>query len=41
MDTPTFYFFKAGTLMAKIEGWPHEGKRDEMMAALRLLQLVH
>ena len=33
--TPTFYFLKAGTLIAKVQGWPREGRSEDLLAALR------
>ena len=31
--TPTFYFFRDGQLVATVEGWPKEGRRDALIAA--------
>ncbi|WP_374603131.1 hypothetical protein [Arenimonas sp.] len=33
--TPTFYFFAGGELVAKVSGWPEEGRREELVAAAR------
>lgn len=33
--TPTFYFFKRGELVAKVSGWPDEGRREELKEAAR------
>ena len=33
--TPTFYFFARGDLVAKVSGWPDEGRHEELMAAAR------
>jgi hypothetical protein len=38
--TPTFYFFKDGAVSAKLEGWPREGRRPELLAALRQVGLL-
>jgi hypothetical protein len=38
--TPTFYFFKDGAVRAKVEGWPKEGSRTELLAALRQVGLL-
>jgi hypothetical protein len=39
-STPTFYFFQAGTLVAKVEGWPEGGRRAEVVAALEQIGLL-
>lgn len=33
--TPTFYVLENGAVTAKVEGWPREGRRAELLAALR------
>lgn len=33
--TPTFYFFAQGKLVAKITGWPDEGRREDLIAAAK------
>lgn len=33
--TPTFYFFRDGERVAKVVGWPEEGRMSELRAALR------
>ncbi len=38
--TPTFYFFRDGSLIAKVVGWPAEGHRDELRDALRQIGLL-
>jgi hypothetical protein len=38
--TPTFYFLKNGVVSAKVEGWPKEGSRSELLAALRQVGLL-
>jgi hypothetical protein len=38
--TPTFYFFKSGTLSAKVRGWPKGGRKPELQAALRQVGLL-
>lgn len=32
-NTPTFYFFKRGRPVAKVTGWPDEGRKSELLAA--------
>lgn len=32
--TPTFYFFRDGALIRKVEGWPKEGRKNELKEAL-------
>jgi len=39
-NTPTFYFFKRGKLVAEVAGWPKEGNRNELRRALRLVGLL-
>ncbi len=39
-STPTFYFFQAGALVAKVEGWPEGGRRAELVAALTAIGLL-
>jgi hypothetical protein len=34
-STPTFYFMKAGKVVHQFEGWPKEGRRDQMDEGLR------
>lgn len=38
--TPTFYFFKAGVVVAKVVGWPKEGRRKEVLVALQKMGLL-
>lgn len=38
--TPTFYFFRNGSLIAKVVGWPAEGRRDALRNALRQIGLL-
>lgn len=38
--TPAFYFYKSGRLLRKIVGWPQEGRRQEILEALRLTGLT-
>lgn len=38
--TPTFYFFRNGSLETKVTGWPKGGRRDELLAALREVGLL-
>lgn len=38
--TPTFYFLKHGKLLAKVVGWPKEGRRDELRMAARQVGLL-
>lgn len=38
--TPTFYFLKNGAVVAKVEGWPKEGRRSELLSALRQVGLL-
>lgn len=37
--TPTFYFFKDGKLMNKVEGWPKEGSKPQLDKALQSIGL--
>lgn len=37
--TPTFYFLTNGAVSAKVEGWPKEGRRSELLGALRQVGL--
>lgn len=37
--TPTFYFLRRGELVAKVSGWPKEGRRAELSAALAQIGL--
>jgi hypothetical protein len=39
-STPTFYFLQRGALVAKVEGWPKAGRRDEIAAALKKIGLL-
>ena len=39
-STPTFYFFAHGQLVAKISGWPEEGRVVELLDASRRAGLV-
>jgi len=39
-NTPTFYFLKNGTLVAKVEGWPPGGRRAEVVAGLQQIGLL-
>lgn len=39
-ETPTFYFFKDGRRVAKVEGWPAEGRVEEISNALRQVGLL-
>lgn len=34
-STPTFYFIQDGTLLAKVVGWPKEGRRQELLDAFQ------
>lgn len=38
--TPTFYFFRNGSLIARVVGWPKEGRRDALRSALRQIGLL-
>ncbi len=38
--TPTFYFLKEGVLTTTVTGWPDEGRRDELLAAMRQVGLM-
>ncbi|GAB3253836.1 hypothetical protein [Chitinimonas naiadis] len=35
--TPAFYFLKAGKVVSKVGGWPPEGRRSELLLALKAL----
>ncbi|MFK3737563.1 hypothetical protein [Massilia sp. TN1-12] len=35
-ETPVFYFFKDGRIVANIVGWPREGRAKELFAAMAL-----
>ncbi len=37
--TPDFYFLKDGKLIARVNGWPPEGRRKELLEAARQLDL--
>lgn len=39
-DTPTFYFFQHGALVATVAGWPKDGRRAELVAALQKISLL-
>jgi hypothetical protein len=39
-DTPTFYVLEHGKVVAKVEGWPKEGRRNELRAAMRRVGLL-
>ena len=39
-STPTFYFRENGVLKPKVEGWPKEGRRAELLAAFRQVGLM-
>jgi hypothetical protein len=38
--TPTFYFLDDGVVVAKVRGWPREGRREELLTALRRVGLM-
>jgi hypothetical protein len=38
--TPTFYFIKDGSVTARFVGWPEEGRRAELLTALRKVGLL-
>lgn len=40
-NTPTFYFFKRGEVVAKLTGWPEEGHLQELREGLRRIGLLH
>ncbi len=37
---PTFYFLKSGKVVAEVIGWPREGRKGEIRAALRRVGLL-
>jgi hypothetical protein len=39
-NLPTFYFFKNGVLQTKFFGWPKQGRRSELLAALQQIGLA-
>lgn len=39
-STPTFYFLDDGVVVAKVEGWPRGGRRDQLLTALRRVGLM-
>jgi hypothetical protein len=39
-ETPSFYFLENGVVMAKVQGWPGGGRRDELVTALRRVRLM-
>jgi hypothetical protein len=39
-ETPTFYFLDDGVVVAKVQGWPRGGRRDELLTALRRVGLM-
>jgi hypothetical protein len=39
--TPTMYFFRDGELMAKIVGWPTEGRRAALLDGMRKIGAYH
>lgn len=39
-ETPTFYFYRNGKLMAKVQGWPADGRKQELLAAARAIGLT-
>lgn len=40
-DTPTFYFFNQGKLVAKVAGWPKDGNTAALVAAMKKIGLLH
>ncbi len=38
--TPTFYFIDGGNVKAKVEGWPKEGRVEELLDAARTMGLL-
>jgi len=39
-ETPTFYFLEKGVVRAKVQGWPKEGHRAELLAGLQKIGLA-
>jgi hypothetical protein len=39
-ETPTFYFLEHGVVRAKVQGWPKEGHRSELLAGLQKIGLA-
>ncbi len=39
-ETPTFYFFRQGKVVAKVVGWPRRGRKPEVRSALKLVGLL-
>jgi len=39
-ETPVFYFFRNGRVVAKVIGWPAAGRKAEIRRALRISRLV-
>ncbi len=39
-ETPTFYFLKRGKVVAQVVGWPRQGRKREVKAALRRVGLL-
>lgn len=39
-ETPTFYFFRQGKVVAKVVGWPGRGRKPEVRSALKLVGLL-
>jgi hypothetical protein len=38
-ETPNFYFFNEGKLVAHVVGWPREGRKTEILSALKKIGL--
>lgn len=38
-NTPTFYFLRDGKVVARVDGWPHEGHRQELLEAAAAIGL--
>jgi hypothetical protein len=38
--TPTFYFLRRGTVVAKVAGWPRQGRKPEIRNALKQIGLL-
>lgn len=36
--TPIFYFYRDGKLRHKVEGWPSEKRKSELLAGLKLIR---